>query len=420
MSKGSSSSAPPAPDPTATAALQGAANKETAQETARLSRVGQVNPFFNTQFEQTLAPIQEITDSAGVKRFGVNGQTFTSRTDAEFNALSNPAFNQVTTLNPAEQSLLDKQRGISQGLAGLAEGGVGRVEQSLSQPFSTAGLPERQASVSGPGVDIRSVGQNLPGLPGFGGGSAPQASSMGFGEPLPGDQPGTGFQAQGQGGNLDQSFGQERQRLEDALYQRATSRLNPQFEQAQRSLETKLANQGITQGSQAYTDATQNFGMTRNDAYSNAINDAIAAGGNEQSRLFGMALSGRDQMFNQGLADVQQRNQAQNQGFNQNLQNVNLANAARAAGISEQQLLRSIPLNELAALMGQAGGVAMPNIQQAGGVQVAPTDVVGPVNTAYAAQLADFNNRQASSQATQSGLFGLGAAGIGALGSIYG
>jgi hypothetical protein len=172
-------------------------------------------------------------------------------------------------------------------------------------------------------------------------------------------------------------------------------------------------------GSQAYNDATENFGRTRNDAYSNAINDAITAGGQEQSRLFGMGLAGRDQMFNQDLANIQQRNQAQNQMFNQNLQNVNLANQARASGISEQQLLRSIPINELAALMGQAGGVAMPNIQAPGGVQVAPTDVVGPVNTAYAAQLADFQAQQANRQATQSGLFGLGAAGIGAAGAYF-
>jgi len=55
-------------------------------------------------------------------------------------------------------------------------------------------------------------------------------------------------------------------------------RLAPQFDRDQASLENKLANQGITQGSEAWKNAQDDFGRTKNDAYSQAALQGIGLG----------------------------------------------------------------------------------------------------------------------------------------------
>lgn len=86
----------------------------------------------------------------------------------------------------------------------------------------------------------------------------------------------------------------------DSAYQQATSRLDPQFEQADRRFQQQMVNQGLTAGTEAYDNARANFDRSRNDAYAGARNDAMG----------------------QGLA-------AQNQGFNQGAQQTGLAQGMR-------------------------------------------------------------------------------------------
>ncbi|HZO86262.1 MAG TPA: hypothetical protein VFC26_13665, partial [Verrucomicrobiae bacterium] len=140
-----------------------------------------------------------------------------------------------------------------------------------------------------------------------------------------------------------------RNSVEDALYQRATARLDPRFEMSDRQMETKLANQGITQGSDAYTRAMSDYSRDKNDAYSSATNDAILAGGQEQSRLFGLGLEqgqfanqAQQQGFGQNLAGGEFVNQAQAQQYGQNANDATFANSAQAQrfgqGFSNAQL----------------------------------------------------------------------------------
>lgn len=86
---------------------------------------------------------------------------------------------------------------------------------------------------------------------------------------------------------------QARQHAEDAIYGRATARLDPRFAQEQHDLTTSLANQGIDPNSAAYGKSLDNFGRTKNDAYSSALMDAIMGGGQEASRQQGMDLTSR-------------------------------------------------------------------------------------------------------------------------------
>jgi hypothetical protein len=87
--------------------------------------------------------------------------------------------------------------------------------------------------------------------------------------------------------NYDPTAG--RQHAEDAAYQRQVNRLDPMFASQQRDLETKLRNQGLAPGDQAYDAAMKNFGMTRNDAYEQARLGSSAEGRTEAGQLFSQA-----------------------------------------------------------------------------------------------------------------------------------
>jgi hypothetical protein len=121
---------------------------------------------------------------------------------------------------------------------------------------------------------------------------------------------------------LEYDPSQLRQRAEDASYNRATSRLDPRFEQEQNALEIKLANQGLSVGDRAYDDAMANQGRTKEDAYSNAQNQAVQQGKGE---------SAQDYQQQKGSADY--------------------ANQLRQNSMKEMMQQRGMSLNEINAIM---------------------------------------------------------------------
>lgn len=226
-----------------------------------------------------------------------------------------PQFERTTTLSPEQQQLYEGQMGVYNQLAGFAGDQLGRVQTNLSQPFSYEGMPE-----------------------------APEASEA------------------------------ARQQVIDALYGQHTSRLDPQFARDQQALETRLANQGITIGSEAYNAEMDRFTRGRNDAYSQARQTAIAGGGAEQSRLFG------------------------------------LGGAARDRAIKEAAYLRQQPLNEITALL-SGGQVSLPQFTATPQTGMAPADFQGAAYQSYAGNLANWQAEQARQQAmwgTLGGLLGSG------------
>ena len=66
-------------------------------------------------------------------------------------------------------------------------------------------------------------------------------------------------------GGLQQvgSGDEARQRAEDAIYQRATSRLDPQWQQQEGDLRSRLYNQGLREGDAAFDREVGNFGKAR-------------------------------------------------------------------------------------------------------------------------------------------------------------
>ena len=289
---GSAPAPPPAPDPVATAAAQGTINRETAVAQARLNRTNEITPLGSRKYDEYLIP----------------------GTDDLYGATA------TTSLNPVPQQAFDAEQRVGRDLNLLAEGQVGRVNQTVGTPFDLAGIQNRQD----------------------------QIDTSGF----------TGFAGNGQN-------------LEDAIYGKQTSRLDPQFSQQRGDLTQTLAN----------------INRAENDAYGQARNDSIVQGlgfGNQQ----------RAQQFNEAGAQAQ------------------LANSGRQQDIQERAYLRNIPLNDVAALLG-TGQVNVPQFGAVPQTGINAADYQGAVANNYSGQVNAYNAQQSAAAQRSAGM-------MGALGSLGG
>jgi hypothetical protein len=276
-----------------------------------------------------------------------------------------PGATQTVTLNPLAQQDLTNQLQQDVNLSNLGFGLTNQAGSSLAQPLNTSGLP---ALSGGPG----STGQVQGSL------------DYSHAPTVPTD------------------FNSAVNQAQNAVYNQATSRLDPQWSQAQEGLNAQLANQGVNPGSQAYQTAQDNFQRQKTDAYNQANYSAVSAGDALQNQLYNQALAGRQEGVNEANTQGNFANAAQEQQYAQALQNAQFGNQARAQGLTEDTTLRSLPLNELNALRSQSQ-VQTPQFSQVPQTQVQPTNVSGNIWQAYNAQTANANN-------FMNGLFGIGGA----------
>ncbi len=368
-------SGPPAPDYAGAAEATAASNKENLTQQTWANRADQNTPWGSLTWNSSTA----VDPSTG--------QNVTRWT-------------QNTTLDPRLQQAVDSQIDMQNQRSQLAGGLMGRVESEFSQPMQWGnaqqwgGVPQA-GSMSPQGIDTSRMA--TPGL----------QTSLNF----------SGTQGV-------QGSDQSRQRAEDAIYQSATSRLNPQWDQRQQQLQTQLANQGITQNSAAYTRAMDDFNRSRTDAYTQAQMNAITGAGAEAQRNQGMDLAlrqqqvgeigqqgnfantaagqafqfgnaARDQQLAAQQAAFNQQSVAGQQNFGQQMQQSQYQNQLRQQQLAEQMQQRGYSLNEIQALLnGQQ--VSMPQFgsySQAG--MAAPTDYLGAANSQYQAGLNSYNAQQA-------------------------
>ena len=159
-----------------------------------------------------------------------------------------------------------------------------------------------------------------------GGGAATLgATGTGFG--------GGGFGASGVQGPVNDA---SRQRVEQAIL----ARLEPQFRQDEAAMQNKLLSAGLEVGSPVYNSELRRLQQGQNDARQ----QAILAGGTEESRQVGLNAA------------------LQGQGFSQGLQGAQFDNATRQQMLAELLLQRNTPLNEMNSLR-TGSQVAMPNFQ---------------------------------------------------------
>jgi len=210
-------------------------------------------------------------------------------------------------LSPVMKGLFDQQNRISQKQGNVAEGSFDRVGQAFANGFPVDDLPD----VTAPSMESR-------------------------------------------------------QQYADALLGRTEER----FERDEDALRARLANQGITLGSEAWGREFENL----NDARTDARIQADLAAGDEMSRQYGMEA------------------------------------AERGRATQEASFLRNLPLSELNAL--RTG--AQPNMPQfqayspTAGPQATP--ILQGTNAGYQAQLGQHNADQAFWNNTMGGLFDIGAA----------
>jgi hypothetical protein len=260
---------PAAPDYIGAAREQGRQNLEAIRAGAALNRVNQVNPFGSTTYTQDP---------------------------------NNPdRYTQTTTLSPNQQRILEQGEGNQIDLGRIANMRLGQVGEQGA--FTLDGLPQQVTSVTpskfNTDINAQSVRYrdlDTSSLPGFG--KAGVQRSLDFsGAPNRAD---ARYQQSVDLSRLSQlpgngDFSGERQRVEDSVYGRAAGRLDEQFGKREDALRTQLINQGVREGSEAYNNAMRDLQFERQDAYGDARDRAILAGGQEQSRLFGDALRGRQQ-----------------------------------------------------------------------------------------------------------------------------
>lgn len=170
-------------------------------------------------------------------------------------------------------------------------------------------------------------------------------------------------------GPAPQANEETRRATADALY----GRLNPQFDRDLAALETRLANQGIQYGSDAYGAAMDDFNRAKTDARLAVEGQA----GNEMARLYGLESSARDRAVNEM---VQQR---------------------------------QIPLNELAAMLSgsQVQGPSFVGTPQS---QIAPADIMGATYGSANMDQNAYNQQMAAAAGNRQGLYSLlGSAAMG-------
>lgn len=147
--------------------------------------------------------------------------------------------------------------------------------------------------------------------------------------------------------------------IDDKLYELGSKRLDPMFAQQRDALTARLANQGITPGSEAYNREIALLGQQENDAYNQLL------------------LNGRGQAASE----------------------INM------------------PINQITALL-SGSQVSNPNVSSYTPQGAATTDVAGLINQNYNQRLANYQQEVSQRNGILGGLFGLGSAAI--TGGLFG
>ena len=239
-------------------------------------------------------------------------------------------------------------------------------------------------------------------------------------------------------GKMPESDWEYRKQIQDALMDYQESRLNPTYAKQADDLAVKLANQGITQGSNTYGSEWDIYNRAKNDAYQSAYNNAITLGEQAIQNQFNRDMQTYQQYANNydlaakyrdiaadNLNDVYSLDVQQNAALNNaavGLMGAYQNNQQQANNTRQQQL------NELMSLM-QLTAPTNPSFshQQTAG-NVAPGDYTGAATGLYGGLGGAAASGAASAQAaqqSQSNFLGdaIGAAtvfGLGGAGKLFG
>lgn len=322
-------SKPKSPDYKGAAEAEAAASKENLTQQTWANRPNQYNPWGSTTWES----------SAGVDP--ATGQAITQ-------------WSQHENLSPELQDALNAQIGLQTNRSQFGGSMMDRVRDEYGQPMDWGQFGDMQ------GLDPSAFGQLDPRQlqTGYDFGGL-QGSSDFFG---PREQYN---QEQLRTGMVDPQ--ETVNRMEKSIYDRSTSRLDPQFQQSDEAMEVKLKGQGLAPGDQAYDAAMQNYNMRKTDAYQTAQNEAIMGGQQAAQGMFGMEMQ-RGEFGNVAQQQMNQ-NMAAQQAFYNQAQGTRSQNALTQANLSNQaQMAQNVNAQQQAAFGNQAQLGMFGQEQQAAGV----------------------------------------------------
>ena len=237
--------------------------------------------------------------------------------------------NITQTLTPQAQSTLEAQQRVQGALASLGERGAATASGVLGTPFDSSGAPLQTR------LDLSNVAR------------------------MPVNAGTTGQEA-------------------------IMARLQPQIERMDAQTRTRLANQGLVPGGEAYKNAMLDVNQQKNDLMS-------------QAALQGLNL------------DIG----AQAQGFGQATNQMGVQNAAEQAELQRRLALRGQPLNEITGLM-SGSQIMMPQFQSYQPSPAAPAPVMQGALAQGQANMQNYGIQSANANAQTAGLYGLAGAGLGA------
>lgn len=343
---------PSAPDPTATAKAQTDSNKDTAVANANINRVDQFSPLGSSTYQVT----------------GTNPD-------------GTPKYAQTTEMSAPIKGIFDSQVANQQHQQDISTTLLNNVASQYSKPVDTSGVTPLTTSAGAPAT--ATLG-NYATTAGDGGGQIQR--NLGSMSNIPGVIKGA----------------------QDAAYANQMAYLKPQFQNDSSDMQSKLAAQGITQGSAAWDRAQSELSRNQTFQQQQAQNSAFGQGLTAGNTAFGMSLSAgqfansaQEQGYDQAHSNAELTNQAataatQNSQFNaaqtqqQGQYDANLNNAAHSQGMTDAFATYNQPLNTYNQL--QTGAQAtQPAFASVPGANMAPTDVSGIINNAYANQVGSSN-----------------------------
>lgn len=351
----SSPSAPATPDYAAAATAQGAANADAARISGRMSNPniygplgsqtvtwGQGTPQFNQtaydqanqSYNQQLQQYNATGGKGGIIGYGGEDGTTPMYGQGGGVAPIAPTREQYTTSTPNDQptvtqtltpdamATLQAQQSVQKNLANLGVQGIGTAQKVLGTQFNP-NLPGIQTSVDTSGIAKMPVNAGTTG--------------------------------------------------QEAIM----ARLQPQLDRQEAATRTRLANQGLVPGGEAYSNAMMDVNQQKNDLLS-------------QAALQGINLD----------------TAANAQGYNQALQGGQFGNTAQQQSLQQQMALRNQPLNEISGLM-SGSQLQMPQFQGYTGQNVAPAPVMAGVQAQGQANMNNYGIQSANVNAQNQGMYGL-------------
>ena len=322
---GGKSKAPPPPDYTGAAQAQAAASREITEQQTWANRPDQYNPWGSVEWDN-----QQVWDPST--------QQYLNR------------WQQTTTLDPTLQWALDNQMYLQGARSELGGDLMDRAQDEFGTPMDWSQFGDYVR----PDAPQDREGLDLQGAVDTGG-----MRDVGENQYTP-------EQIQRQ---LAQTPEEIRNRAEQAIYDRSTSRLDPMWERRAADTEAKLRAQGMRPGDAAYDRAMDELNMQREDAYQTAMTESIMGGGAEAQRQFGMM--GQEAAFQNQAAQQAFMQEAQRRGmtneeaqneweaqrsrydqlFQRQMEQSQYQNQLRQAQLAEEMQKRGFTLNEINALL---------------------------------------------------------------------